>query len=92
MVSIRLTRKGMRNVPQYRVVVTNKKSKRDGRIIESVGHFDPKHPQAVGTLKFDRIDHWMSKGAQPSEAVAKLIHRIRKNKGAPAGTLGKKSA
>ena len=70
----------MTNVPQYRVVVTNRKSKRDGRIIESVGHFDPKHPGALGTVKFDRIDHWMSKGAQPSEAVANLLKRIRKTK------------
>lgn len=80
MVTIRLTRKGMRNEPHYRVVVTNKKSKRDGSILENVGFFNPKQPQAVGTLKFDRIDHWVSKGAQPSEAVAKLIHRIRKTK------------
>ena len=77
MVTIRLTRKGMTNVPQYRVVVTNKKSKRDGRILENVGHFDPKHPQALATLKFDRIEHWVSKGAQPSEAVAKLLHRAK---------------
>lgn len=80
MVTIRLTRKGMTNEPHYRVVVTNKKSKRDGRVIENVGFFNPKNPQGLGTLKFDRIDHWVSKGAQPSEAVAKLIHRVRKAK------------
>lgn len=80
MVTIRLTRKGMRNVPQYRVVVTNKKSKRDGRILENVGHFDPKHPQSIATIKMDRIDHWVSQGAQPSEAVANILHRIRKQK------------
>ncbi len=80
MVTIRLTRKGMRNDPQYRVVVTNKKSKRDGAIIENVGHFNPKSPQSTATLKFDRIDHWVSKGAQPSEAVSKLIQRTRKQK------------
>ena len=78
MVTIRLTRKGMRNDPQYRVVVTNRKSKRDGAIIENVGHFNPKHPQALATLKFDRIDHWVSKGAQTSEAVSKLLYRARK--------------
>ena len=80
MVTIRLTRKGMRNDPQYRVVVTNKKSKRDGANIEIVGHFNPKSPTATATLKFDRIDHWVSKGAQPSEAVSKLIQRARKLK------------
>jgi small subunit ribosomal protein S16 len=47
MVTIRLTRKGMRNEPHYRVVVTNRKSKRDGSIIENVGYFNPKNPQAV---------------------------------------------
>jgi len=82
MVTIRLTRKGMRNEPHYRVVVTNKKSKRDGSILENVGFFNPKNPQAVGTLKFERIDHWVSQGAQPSEAVAKLLHRVRKQKSA----------
>lgn len=80
MVTIRLTRKGMRNVPQYRVVVTNKKSKRDGRILENVGHFNPKNLEGLATLKLDRIDHWVSKGAQPSEAVANILHRIRKLK------------
>jgi small subunit ribosomal protein S16 len=80
MLTIRLSRRGMTNLPQYRVVVTEKKSKRDGRVLENVGHFDPKNPQGIGTLKLDRIDHWVSKGAQPSETVAKIIKRIRSPK------------
>jgi small subunit ribosomal protein S16 len=80
MVTIRLTRKGMKKAPMYRVVVADSRSRRDGRYLENVGYFDPKHPNAVGEVKKDRIDHWISKGAQPSDAVKRLLLRIAKNK------------
>lgn len=79
MVTIRFTRKGMKKAPMYRVVVTDSRSRRDGRYIENVGFYDPKDPKAVGTIQKDRIDYWVSKGAKPSEAVKNLISRIAKN-------------
>ncbi|MCB0271589.1 MAG: 30S ribosomal protein S16 [Bdellovibrionales bacterium] len=78
MVTIRLTRKGMKKAPQYRVVVADSRYKRDGRYLENVGFFDPKEPKALGNLKKDRIEFWLSKGAQPSETVRKLINRMAK--------------
>lgn len=78
MVTIRLTRKGMKKAPIYRVVVADSRCRRDGRFIENVGFFDPKDVKGLGTLKKDRIDYWISKGAQPSDAVRRLINRVAK--------------
>ncbi|MCB1198070.1 MAG: 30S ribosomal protein S16 [Bdellovibrionota bacterium] len=78
MVTIRLTRKGMKKAPMYRVVVADSRARRDGRFIENVGVYNPKDPKAIGTLKKDRIDYWISKGAKPSDAVRTLINRVAK--------------
>jgi small subunit ribosomal protein S16 len=80
-VSIRLRREGARNRPYYKVVVTDSRSPRDGKFIEMLGTYDPKKPDHNSTLKLDRIDHWISKGAQPSDTVRSLI---KKNKKQPA--------
>jgi small subunit ribosomal protein S16 len=72
-VTIRLTRGGASKKPFYRVVVTDSRSKRDGRFIEIVGHFDPKfRPEGI-TLDMDRIREWVGKGGVLSPAVKKLI-------------------
>lgn len=84
MVKIRLTRRGMKKAPQYRVVVADSRNQRDGRFIEILGHFDPKEPQAVGTIDKERFDYWVSQGAQPSESVARLIRRMEKSQTASA--------
>src|SRR6202049_556894 len=76
-VSIRLRREGARNRPYYKVVVTDSRSPRDGKFIEMLGTYDPKKPDHNSALKLDRIDHWISKGAQPSDTVRSLI---KKNK------------
>src|SRR2546421_10033464 len=76
-VSIRLRREGSLNRPYYKVVVTDSRSPRDGKFIEIVGTYDPKKTGHNSTLKLDRIDHWLSKGAQPSDTVRSLI---KKNK------------
>ena len=65
------------NRPYFKVVVTDKRSPRDGKFIEIVGTYDPKKPGNNSTLKLDRIEHWISKGAQPSDTVRSLI---KKNK------------
>jgi small subunit ribosomal protein S16 len=76
-VAIRLRREGALNRPYFKVVVTDKRSPRDGKFIEIVGTYDPKKPGNNSTLKLDRIEHWISKGAQPSDTVRSLI---KKNK------------
>src|SRR6266446_5579090 len=76
-VAIRLRREGALNRPYFKVVVTDTRSPRDGKFIEIVGTYDPKKPGNNSTLKLDRIEHWISKGAQPSDTVRSLI---KKNK------------
>ena len=72
-VRIRLTRIGSKKNPIYRVVVADQRSPRDGRFIEIVGRYNPQtHPSVI---EFDeaKVKDWLGKGAQPTEAVAKLI-------------------
>ena len=77
-VSIRLRREGAKNRPYYKVVVADSRSPRDGKFIEIIGTYDPKKTDHNSTLKLDRIDHWISKGAQPSDTVRSLIKKNRK--------------
>ncbi|HPV28232.1 MAG: 30S ribosomal protein S16 [Deltaproteobacteria bacterium ADurb.BinA179] len=72
-VSIRLTRGGSKKKAFYRVVVADSRSKRDGRFIEIVGHFNPKNRPESITLDMDRIREWTQKGGQLSPAVKKLL-------------------
>jgi small subunit ribosomal protein S16 len=76
-VAIRLRREGALNRPYFKVVVADKRSPRDGKFIEIVGTYDPKKPGQNSILKLDRVEYWMSKGAQPSDTVRSLI---KKNK------------
>jgi small subunit ribosomal protein S16 len=75
-VKIRLTRLGAKKKPCYRVVVANSTSPRDGKFIEIIGTYDPmlakENPSRIN-LKHDRIQYWLSVGAQPTERVARLI-------------------
>jgi small subunit ribosomal protein S16 len=82
-VSIRLRREGTKNSPYYKVVVADRRSPRDGKFIELIGAYDPKKPGHNSTLKIDRVEYWISKGAQPSDTVRSLI---KKNKKATATT------
>src|SRR2546430_17682039 len=90
-VAIRLRRKGALNRPYFKVVVTDKRSPRDGKFIEIVGTYDPKKPGLNSTLKLDRIEHWISKGAQPSDTVRSLIKK-NKNPEAAAKKAATKAA
>ena len=80
MVVIRLARSGQKNRPFYHVVVTDSRNSRDGRYIERLGFFNPLAKGSEERLRLDaeRIEHWQSKGAQPSERVAKLIKDAKK--------------
>jgi small subunit ribosomal protein S16 len=77
-VSIRLRREGATNRPYYKVVVADSRSPRDGKFIEIIGTYDPKQAGHNSNLKLDRVDHWISRGAQPSETVRSLIKKNRK--------------
>lgn len=70
MLKIRLQRKGRKNLPFYRVVVAESARPVKGKFIEIVGHYDPLSKEVV--LKKDRIEEYVSKGAQPSQTVARL--------------------
>ncbi len=91
-VSIRLRREGARNRPYYKVVVADSRSPRDGKFIEIIGTYDPKKPDHNSTLKLDRIDHWISKGAQPSDTVRSLIKKNKKQQPAAAAPEPAKAA
>lgn len=73
MVRIRLRRMGANKKPFYRIVVADKRSPRDGRFIETIGTYDPLTEPETVTLRSDRAAHWLSVGAQPSEAVARIL-------------------
>ena len=75
MVKIRLTRFGRKKSPFYRIVVTDSKKARDGEYIEKVGHYDPRKKELE--INRDRIEYWISKGAQPTNTVAKLIAKAK---------------
>lgn len=73
MVRIRLRRIGAKKKPSYRIVVADKRSPRDGRFIETIGLYNPRTVPETVELNSERITHWLSVGAQPSEAVARLL-------------------
>ena len=77
MVRIRLTRIGAKKKPFYRVVVSDSRSPRDGRSIESIGHYNPMVEPPVVNIDLARADFWLSKGAQPSETVFSLLKKAR---------------
>lgn len=66
-------RTGAKKQPSYRVVVKEKKSKRDGAYLENVGTYNPTRQPAEIKLKMDRVRYWLSKGAQPTLTVDRLI-------------------
>lgn len=73
MLAISLMRMGAKKRPFYRVVVKEKRSKRDGKYLENLGTYNPMTDPAEVNLKHDRIAYWIGAGAQPSETVASLI-------------------
>lgn len=76
MVKIRLKRVGRRNVPLYRIVVTDSRRSRDGKYLEAVGYYNPKSKHL--TLNKERVDYWLSKGAQATDTTKRLITRHTK--------------
>ncbi len=72
-VKIRLKRLGKVRVPQYRIVVVDSRKKRDGKVIEEIGKYHPKEDPSYISVVSERAQYWLGVGAQPSEAVAKLL-------------------
>ena len=72
-VKLRLTRVGKTKQPQYRIVAADARSPRDGRFIEIVGHYNPRTEPSSITVDNDKVVAWLQKGAQPTEAVEKLL-------------------
>ena len=72
-VRLRLTRVGGKKDPIWRVVVADQRSPRDGRVIETIGHYNAQTDPSTIVLKTERIQEWLSKGAQPSDTVRKLL-------------------
>ena len=77
MVVIRLRRTGKKKQPHYRVVVTDKRSPRDGKFIEIIGHYIPIRQPKVLEIKADRARYWLSVGAQPSDTVRYLLKKVQ---------------
>jgi len=73
--TIRLARTGARKQPHYRVVVIEKERARNGRPVEVVGTYNPRTSPASVELKRDRVEYWVSKGAQVSDRVSKLLSK-----------------
>ncbi|MDQ3220573.1 MAG: 30S ribosomal protein S16 [Acidobacteriota bacterium] len=73
MLAISLMRMGSKGKPFYRLVVKEKRSKRDGKYLENVGTYNPMVDPSEVLLKHDRIQYWIGVGAQPTETVASLI-------------------
>lgn len=78
MVKVRLTRLGSKKSPFYRIIATDSRTPRDGRFLEILGYYDPiKNPEVL-LVKQDRVDYWLSVGAQMTDTVASLVRRSKK--------------
>lgn len=82
MTVIRLRRQGRKGHPVYRIVVANKKDRRDGRFIESIGTYTPCAPGKKAddnfTIDLERADYWIGVGSQPSDTVKTILKKARK--------------
>ncbi|OGS22487.1 MAG: 30S ribosomal protein S16 [Elusimicrobia bacterium RIFOXYA2_FULL_39_19] len=78
MVKIRLKRCGRPKEPVYRIIVCDSRKKRDGKVIETLGHYDPKKQKSKITLDNERYDYWIKCGAQPSDIVSVLVKKSAK--------------
>jgi small subunit ribosomal protein S16 len=77
-VTLRLTRGGGKRNPHYRVVASDRRSPRDGRLIEQVGTYDPRPSPPKVTFDMVRVDHWLAVGAVASETVGQLIEKAKR--------------
>jgi len=74
-VKIRLTRKGAKKRPFYRIIATDSESPRDGKFLEVLGYYDPFKDQGQAQIDKDKVEKWVQKGAKISETVSSLLMR-----------------
>lgn len=77
MVVIRLQRRGTKKTPHHRIVVTDRTRAQSGRVLETLGYYDPSYEPPRFSLDESRLVFWMSSGAQVSEALSRLIKRLK---------------
>jgi len=75
---IRLRREGSRNHPFFRVAVSDSRRTPNGRVIEIIGHYDPRTDPAKVHIDVDRFDAWVARGAHASDSVRSLVRRLRR--------------
>ena len=78
MLRIRLRRTGARNQPSYRIVVADSRKPRDGAFVDHLGHYNPRMDPPEVVIDEERAREWISKGAQPSEAVQRMLNNLQK--------------
>jgi small subunit ribosomal protein S16 len=83
-VRVRLTRVGSKKNPIWRVVVADQRSPRDGRFIETIGHYNPQTEPSTIRIDEERLQHWLERGAQPTGSVKQLVKAYAKSGGAAA--------
>lgn len=76
MLVIRLSRRGRRNLPMYRILVAEHSKPTDGKFVEMLGHYDPAALNQPLSVNKERVEYWMAQGAKPSNTVAKLLNRV----------------
>ena len=77
MVVVRLQRRGTKKAPHHRIVVADRARAQSGRVLETLGHYDPSYDPPHFAVDASRLAHWVSSGAQVSEAVARLLKRFK---------------
>lgn len=77
-VAIRLTRSGVKKKPFYRIVVMDKRNRRDGAFLDKIGHYNPNIDPAEIVIDQQKLDKWMKDGAQMSDTVLSLVRKLRK--------------
>lgn len=70
---IKLTRVGMKKQPTYRVVIQEARAKRNGKYVENLGFYNPRTNPPTIVIKKERVDYWLSQGAQPTDSVGRLL-------------------
>ena len=90
MVTIRLARHGSKKSPFYHITVADRSAGRDGRFVERLGFYNPvaKGNEEELRVNLDRVQYWVSVGAQPSDKVKRLVSRARKHAAGSAAAAG----
>lgn len=73
MVKIRLTRTGKKHAPQYRIIAISARTKRDGKALEILGHYNPQTNPSTISIKKERVQYWLDNGAQPTNTVSNML-------------------